>query len=74
MFIVRELREQLREQLATSFEGQETILKVTTTFFHQFQNESMNTQRKKTSFVYMGHWGRDRIVPKTFPDTRFTRK
>ena len=58
MFIVRELREQLREQLATSFEGQETILKVTTSFFHQllrFQNETMNTQRKKTSFVYMGH-------------------
>ena len=45
MFIVRELREQLREQLATSFEGQETILTVTTTFFHQllgFQNEPMN--------------------------------
>ena len=34
VIIVRELREQLREQLATSFEGQETILKVTN-FLHQ---------------------------------------
>ena len=68
MFIVRELREQLREQLATSFEGQETILTVTTTFFHQllrFQNEPMNTQRKKTSFV--GGLGQRYNRPKNLP-------